>query len=180
MNALSFMDISGAFAQGLLQPLVKPAHALSLLALALLFGRHGRTGWQFLGVFAIALAGGLTAIARAVGTTPAVDVLLAGAALAGLLLAFQSPLPKPVGWLIAAVAGAALGLDSPPTAITLAAANATLVGTGVGACSALALITAAAMLIRSDWQRIGLRIVGSWIAASAILVLALRFSAALR
>jgi hypothetical protein len=25
------------------------------------------------------------------------------------------------------------------------------------------------------WQRIGLRIVGSWIAASAILVLALRF-----
>ena len=32
-------------------------------------------------------------------------------------------------------------------------------------------------LLRRDWQRIGARIVGSWIAASAILVLALRVAA---
>jgi hypothetical protein len=29
--------------------------------------------------------------------------------------------------------------------------------------------------LRRHWQRIGIRIAGSWIAASAILVLALRF-----
>jgi hypothetical protein len=30
--------------------------------------------------------------------------------------------------------------------------------------------------LRRDWQRIGLRIAGSWISASAVMVLALRFA----
>ena len=179
-QAASPAALGGAFWQGLLQPLLNPPHALSLLALGLLFGRHGRAAWQFLGVFAVAMAAGLTAIALAVGATPAVDILLANAAVAGLLVALQSPLRNWLGWLMAAMTGAAVGLDSPPTATTIAAGNASLGGSGLGACVTLAIVTGGAMLIRSDWQRIGLRIVGSWIAASAVLVLALRFSAGLQ
>src|SRR5712692_418416 len=98
-QAASPAALGGAFWQGLLQPLLNPPHALSLLALGLLFGRHGRAAWQFLAVFAVAMAAGLTAIALAVGATPAVDILLANAAVAGLLVALQSPLRNWLGWL---------------------------------------------------------------------------------
>jgi len=46
-------------------------------------------------------------------------------------------------------------------------------GTALGAVVALAYATFLANYARKPWQRIGVRVVGSWIAASAILVLAL-------
>jgi urease accessory protein len=55
-------------------------------------------------------------------------------------------------------------------------ATVTLAGTALGACLALAIIAACASRLRRSWQRVGMRIVGSWIAASAILVLALHFA----
>jgi ABC-type phosphate/phosphonate transport system permease subunit len=51
----------------------------------------------------------------------------------------------------------------------------TLIGTGLGACVAAAILAIGTSQLTRDWQRIGMRIVGSWIAASATLVLALRF-----
>jgi hypothetical protein len=70
-------------------------------------------------------------------------------------------------------------LDSPPEAISIAVATATLVGTGLGASLALAIIvTGTNYLTRVrewNWVRLGGRILSSWIAASAILVLAVRF-----
>jgi hydrogenase/urease accessory protein HupE len=164
-----------AFFSGLLHPLVIPAHLLALLALGLLIGQQRAMFSPSVG-FATALAAGLTAIALAIGETAAFDVLLAATVLAGLLLALATPLPILLATALAAVTGIALGLDSPPEAISLAAANATLVGTGLGACLVLALVAAAGRSLTRWWQRIGMRIVGSWLAASAILVLALRFA----
>jgi hypothetical protein len=51
-----------------------------------------------------------------------------------------------------------------------------LVGTGLGACFALAVVVVCTSRLTREWQRIGVRILGSWMAASAILVLALRFA----
>ena len=164
-----------AFANGLVQPLLVPAHALVLLALGLLLGQQGRAPVPVI-AFAAALAAGLAAIALAVGQTPAGHVVLLAAALIGLLVALAMPLPLAVSTGIAAVTGAALGLDSPPQAISLAEATAMLIGTGLGACGALAILVIAVRALRRDWQRIGMRIVGSWIAASAVLVLALRYA----
>jgi urease accessory protein len=82
--------------------------------------------------------------------------------------------PKPLAWLLAAIAGAALALDSPPQAVTIAEAYATLAGTAVGACAMLVGVSAVAAHAHADWQRLGVRILGSWIAASAILVLAIQ------
>jgi hypothetical protein len=164
-----------AFAGGLFQPLLVPAHASVLLALGLLLGQQGRALVPLI-AFATALAAGLAAIALAVGQTPAGNVVLLAAALTGILVALARPLPLALYTALAAVTGAALGLDSPPQAISLAEATVTLIGLGIGACCMLAIVVIAARSLRRDWQRIGMRIVGSWIAASAILVLALRYA----
>jgi hypothetical protein len=55
-----------------------------------------------------------------------------------------------------------------------------LIGTGIGASVALALIVVGASYLvgvrKGLVPRIGVRILGSWIAASAVLVLALHFA----
>jgi hydrogenase/urease accessory protein HupE len=106
--------------------------------------------------------------------------LLATTGLAGLLVALGRPIPVLACAPLAAVAGVALGLDSPPEAISLATATLMLIGTGVGASLALALIVVGASYLIDvrKWiaPRIGVCILGSWIAASAVLVLALRFA----
>jgi hydrogenase/urease accessory protein HupE len=126
--------------------------------------------------FIAGLIAGLVAIAFAVGPTSAADVLLAAAAVTGLLVALAQPMPALACAPLAAIIGITLGLDSPPEVIAISAATAMLIGTGLGACLALALVVACASYLTVAWQRIGMRILGSWIAASAMLVLALRFA----
>jgi hydrogenase/urease accessory protein HupE len=166
---------------GLLHPLVLPAHALALLAFGLLIGLQPAERRAFLvAAFVAGLAAGLVAIALAIGQTPADNILLTATGLAGLLVALGRPIPALGGVPLAAVAGVALGLDSPPEAISLAVATLALIGTGIGACLALALVVVATSYLISvrKWiaPRIGVRILGSWIAASAALVLALRLA----
>jgi hypothetical protein len=163
-----------AFFGGALHPLLVPAHVIALLALGLLIGRQ--THWlPSVLAFAAALAAALSAIALAVGQTPAPNVVLAAAAVTGILAAAAVPLPAFICVALAAVSGAAIGLDSPPRALTLAAATAALIGTGIGSCLVLVVLVLATRYLTRPWQRIGVRIVGSWIAASALLVLALRY-----
>jgi len=161
-----------AFVEGFLNPLLTPAHVLALVALALCVSQQKRRGAALL-VFALALAVGFLAIVLAVETTPARIVLLADAAALGVMAA-ATWAPGPLVWLLAAVAGAALALDSPPQAVTIAAAYATLAGTALGACAMLLVITTIAGHAKPGWQGLGLRILGSWIAASAMLVLAVQ------
>jgi hypothetical protein len=170
-----------ALLRGALQPLVLPAHALALLALGLLISQqHARLRLLPLAAFVAGLVGGLTAIALAVGQTPAADVLLAASGLAGIVIAIGRPLPTLVCAFLAAFAGAAFALDSPPEAISIAAGTIILIGTGLGASVALALAAAGASYLvdaqERVWARIGVRVLGSWIAASAMLVLALRYA----
>jgi len=161
-----------ALMDGLLNPMTTPAHGLTLLALALLMARQPQR-FVVLLIFALALAAGFLAIVLAVETTPARTVLLADAAALGVMVA-ASWAPKLLAWLLTAIAGAALALDSPPQAVRIAEAYATLAGTAVGACAILVVVAAIAGHANADWQRLGLRILGSWIAASAILVLAVQ------
>ena len=166
-----------AFVGGFLNPLTVPAHILALLGLGLLIGGQdaGRRLVAYVG-FALALATALAAIAWAVGQTPAMDVLLCATGLIGLLVALAFALPSTLCVALALIVGVALGLDSPPQVIAMADAALALTGTWLGASCALALVVVCTGRLTHDWQRIGVRIVGSWIAASAILVLALRFA----
>jgi urease accessory protein len=161
------------FPGGLLHPVLVPAHLMTLIGLALLAGGSKSRPVAAL-VFAVALIGGLGAIAFGTGETRAPLVLLGVAAICGLLVAAALPIPRLIVWLIAAVAGVAIGLDSPPDVISIRMAYVIMLGTWLGAVLVLVILAELAARLRRDWQLIGLRVLGSWIAASVILVLALR------
>ena len=155
----------------MLHPILVPAHALGLLALGVFIvpqrGRH-----VVLLMFVAALTAGVFALGFGVGQTPADFVLLATTFLLGVLIAAAWALPPLVGGLLAAISGAALALDSPPDSISIEEGNLMLLGTALGACTALAIVVTAGSLMKFRWQRLGMRILGSWIAASALLALA--------
>jgi urease accessory protein len=162
-----------SFAGGMLHPLLVPAHVMALLALALLIGQQS---WSRAvpAITVLAVLSGLGAIALAYVPTRADEGLLAATAIAGLLIALARPMPQAVGMALAAAIGFPLALGSPPEAISLRDANLALLGTAIGAPAALLASAWMASRVTRAWQRIGVRIAGSWIAASAILVLALR------
>jgi urease accessory protein len=160
----------------LIHPLFVPAHAMALLGLGLLIGQQA--GWSRAVVLAAiaALAAGLGVMTM--GVVPALmgETLLGLAAVAGLLAALARPLPEAAGGVLAAAIGFAIALDSPPEVISVRDANFMLIGTGFGATLLLILAVEGASRLTGAWPRIAARILGSWIAASAILVLALRLT----
>jgi urease accessory protein len=166
---------AGGIYGGLLHPYLVPAHVMSLVALGLLIARAGHHGLPLL-IYALALLAGLVALTFAVGETRAGDLLVGTAGVIGVLLALDWMPPRFVLWLLAAISGAALALDSPPETTSIEEANLMLIGTGIGALSALGAAVGAALHLTRPWQHLGVRIIGSWIAASAILVLALTFT----
>jgi urease accessory protein len=102
-------------------------------------------------------------------------VLCLGAA-TGLLLATNIALPVPAtATVVAAVSGAVI-FDSVPPVTSVSETISSLTGT---ALSALALVAAAALIsgtLPDNVRPIAIRIAGSWIAASAIMVLVLRLA----
>jgi urease accessory protein len=160
----------GGLVGGLLHPILVPAHALSLLALGLfIVAQRERRGALL--IFAAALITGLLGIAFGVGQTPADIVLLANTFLLGVLVAAAWVPPMPIRGVLAGISGAALALDSPPDAISIEEGNLMLLGTALGAGTALAVILIVGSVLKSRWQRLGMRILGSWIAATAVLAL---------
>jgi urease accessory protein len=167
----------GGFYGGLLHPVLTPTHGLGLLGLGLLIGQQPadkRKLPQLL--FALSLAAALLALALAVGETPAATVLLVCVAISGALVAAAFRLPTLVLGPLAVAMGAAIGLDSPPEVISYQEAVVMLIGTGLGASIALGLVVEGASRMARDWQLIGVRVLGSWTAASALLAIAVRFA----
>lgn len=163
---------------GLLHPVSTPAHVLALAGLGLIAARNFLPARAaIVGAFGLGLAAGLGAIASGVGETPAGDVLLASATLCGLIAAFAVTAPCSLAALVALISAIAVGLDSPPESIQLSEAVAMLVGTLCGGIAALAMIAFVASRIARWREGIALRVAGSWIAAIAMLVLALRWVA---
>jgi urease accessory protein len=168
---------AGGFTGGLLHVLLVPSHVIAVVALGLLIGQQAPRGLRSAGlVYAAAVLMGLVALALAYAPTYAEEALLLSSMLCGLLVALARPMPQAILLPLATATGLALALDSPPDAISIADANLALFGTAICACILLGLVIAVAVRLRQGWQRIGLRIFGSWISASAILVLALRFA----
>lgn len=166
-----------AFFNGLLHPLLVPAHTMTLAGLGVLLGRQAAvTRRVALAVLVVGLVGGVAVLAAGVGNLHA-DVLVGAIAMiSGLLVASAMPLALPVAAALAAASGAAVALDSPPDVVSLAAAYGTLAGTGFGATAIVTLVAAGTATLHRWWQIVALRIVGSWIAAAAMLSLALRLT----
>lgn len=168
--------MSGAFIDGLTQFFL-PTHLLAVAAVGLLAGRDAkRFPVATFAAHVSGLAAGSVLIAAALREQNAVPVLLAIATLAGTAVAIARPVPQVAQIIVACLTGGALALNSPPQAITIPSAIAAQIGTGIAALATLTVVIVIAMRAQRPWHRIGLRVIGSWIAASAILVLALRLA----
>jgi len=169
------MGIRGVLG-GVLHALLIPEHGASLVALGLVLGRQQQLARRSgLLIFAAALACGLVATGLAIEAPLASDVLLVATGILGLLAAAAWG-PPVLGWPLAVVAGLAFALDSAPEATSTDETIRMLIGSGIGAVVALVLVAEGAGILRSDKQPIVARVLGSWIAATAILVLALRIA----
>ena len=162
----------GTFYNGLLHPVLVPAHLLVLAAVGLLIGQHApRVSRLALPAFAAALTVTLTLIdasPRALQQWP----LLAIALVAGLAVALARA-GSLVATALALGAGVAVALDSAPDGAPDEQVWLALSGTGLGAALVVTYVGGFAARLELAWQKTAIRAAGSWIAASALLVLTL-------
>jgi hydrogenase/urease accessory protein HupE len=165
----------GDFYGGALHPLTALEHALPILALGLLAGQQGERAarWLVL-VFPLALLFGAV-LAVLTPTLPSMGILNgASFVVLGLLVAAGRRLPLPLLIALGAMFGLSHGYENgramgPDTAIHLFVP-------GVAAAGGLvvALVSAATLdLATRPWARVGVRVVGSWIAAVGIMTIGL-------
>jgi urease accessory protein len=172
------LGVPGFFG-GLIHPAFVTAHLMALLGIGILIGQQaiGEREWGRAtpAAFIVALIVSLAVLTLGVvppWTGPAVLLL---ALISGVLTALARPLPEAAGCALSAVTGIAIGLDSPPEVLSVRTANLMLIGTAFGGTLLLVIIVEIATRLTHPWQRVGARVLGSWIAASALLVLALLF-----
>lgn len=168
--------VSG-FTGGLLHPLLVPSHALALIALGLMVGTSAvRVQIMLFVAFTTAALAAFALITLAYSATQSETLILCLGAALGLLLAADLAPPVPVNIILTVGLSIAVIFDSVPAVLSISETALALAGTTL---SAIALVAATARISRAlppAVSQIGVRIAGSWIAASAIMVLALRFA----
>lgn len=171
----------GDFYNGILHPLFVPAHLLLVVAMGLLIGqqgisRHGYPVWGYLGgvIAGLAMAG-----AGLAGPAWQELAVLAAAVVAGLLVVLALRLPAWLLIVLGLLSGLLLGLDSVQADLAGRARAVALFGSGVSLYLLLLYpLALAESFERHPWLRVGVRVLASWITASALLVLALLFAPA--
>ncbi len=168
----------GDLYNGMLHPLFVPAHLLLVIALGLLLGQQGvRRNLASAGTYIAGLLGGLTLAWHGVvlkdGVTQELTVLALAVAVAlAVVLAMRLP-----AWAMASLtllAGGLLGLDSAQSELAARARAVALFGSGISLYLLMLYLMALAERFQAHhWLRVGVRIIASWITASAMLVLAL-------
>ena len=165
------------FYGGLLHPVFVPAHLLLLIAIGLFVGQRGvKDNQSAVLVYLVAVAVGLVTAWFSVGSE--IEMLVLGAAASiGILIAVSPVVNQYWCALIAASAGLLLGIDSAQDPLSDKEKLASLLGSGI-ALYLLFLypLALADTFKKKPWQIIGIRVIGSWIAASSLLVLALSYS----
>jgi hydrogenase/urease accessory protein HupE len=181
MPALAYahMPIKGManFYNGLLHPVLVPAHILLLVAAGLHFGQQGINENKIpILVFLVATVLGMISSVFSAGSNFNV-ILLAGATIIGLLVATNLRLS--VYWcaIIGALAGFVIGLDSAQETLLGRDKFVALSGSAVGIYLLMLYpMGFADYFNKKPWQRVGVRIIGSWLAATSFLVLSLSLS----
>ncbi len=163
----------GDFMGGFLHPLFEPAHLVALIALLLLIAQRGVAhSTAIVGALAAATATGLAA--AAMGWPASTDTALLIAALStGLIVTLARALPQAMLMVLAAAIGLGIGLGSEPEGLKGASRFVCLAGTWLGTC--LYAISGGTLLeeFKRPWTPVLIRVVGSWMTATALLVLAL-------
>ncbi len=151
--------------------LLTPEDLLPTLALALLGGlrgtSHARTVLFLLpGAW---LIGGVSGMLARGGPGPLVAVVSFLAV--GLLVAADAPIPRGATAALATVIGLLHGWVNGPVLAEAQLGLRGLTGTVASVFVVVALASAAVVALRWPWTRIAVRVLGSWIAASGLLLL---------
>ena len=163
----------GDFYAGLLHPVFVPAQLMLLLAVGFLFGQRIKEMGTPILTFMGATMLGLMATGFSMGINVEIGLLVASA-LAGLLVAANMRIPMYCYIIIGAFSGGVLGFDSAQENLSGMAKIVALLGSLVGIY--LTLLYAMGFtdyFTKYPWQRIGIRVLGSWVAAISFLVLSL-------
>lgn len=176
-DAHTVIQGASGFPGGFLHPLLVPAHVLALCALGLMAGQQSR-GHRFviLILFVCGLFAAVAVVTLAASTDHGELAVLVMAAACALLAAAGRTLPLPVTGALAAACGVSILLDSVPALTSVADTLVALAGTALAAPIVPGAVAAIAAAANRDWHRIAVRIAGSWAAATALLVLALRLA----
>ncbi len=165
----------GEFYGGMLHPLLVLPHVLALTVFGLVLGQSGIRAMQFAyPPYMLALAVGLfLAGFEASPAPPFEEILLLLAMLCGIVVAAQRTPSASVLAVFAGLLALLIGMDSGVSDMDRRETFAALLGCWLGAVLLLILVAGVAEMAHQAWQHVALRVVGSWTAASAVLVLAL-------
>ncbi len=160
----------------MLHPFVVPGHILCLVALGLWLGRQETRNTRIaLAAGAISLLAGL-ALAHVLAPGALLEpILLIATGLLGLAVAASWQTNALVAACLAALSLGAIGLDSLVDSDQARVVLLSAMGTFCAALWVAFILASATTGLNADWQRIGTRVVGSWTAAVALIVLSLRF-----
>lgn len=168
------------FMEGFLHPLQTPSHLIVLLGLGVLLGQQGKThlvkNWL---AFIVAIMIGFV-LNRFFTLTYNYELILLGLTLViGLLLVIRRDYPVMIMLALTVVTSMTIGLDSSPVMIpgmgTTTVFN-WLSGAAISIYLTVSGVLLLSLLFRDLWQGIVLRVLGSWIATSAIIVLTFSFA----
>ncbi len=167
----------GDFFNGVIHPLLVPAQVLMILALGLLYGQHqpNKHKTAILLFLAASIAGLVLTLFNV--NIKIETILLIGASLTGLLVLSGITLHWFVFIALGILAGLIIGLDSSQQTLSGKARIVSLFGSGVGIYFLLLYAMAISeSLSKKLWQTVMVRVVASWVSASALMVLALTLS----
>ena len=173
-RAHNSIEGAGEIANGALHPLMTPVHVMILLGLGLLLGQQVpldlKTPSRF---FAPAFAGALLLTLTGWSGVLQQPVLIGLALCIAALVGLGRDLPRPMLAVFAVAAAAGVALDSRVETGSTFSIVKTLLGTWLAA-NALVFYLALVSSHGADkpWAKTGIRILGSWIFATALLVLA--------
>ena len=161
------------FYNGVLHPLLVPAHALLLIIFGLYVNQKGTEQVSSIGWFIVAIIPGL--ITSWFDVFESLEwMLLVLSGIVGILTASNAVISSHLPKVVAVLVGVLIGADSTQTALFGADRLTFLIGCGLGMILIVILSWGVGDYARSfAWMRVGVRVIGSWIAASAMLVLVL-------
>ena len=167
----------GDFFNGILHPLFMPAHVLLLSALGLLYGQHNPVKIKpAIYLFLISVSAGLFA-SNVISLGSLSLVVLGSATFIALIVVIHIHIPLQALVFLGVLTGFIIGFDSLQDELSSKARILALFGSGVGVYLLLLYTMALSeSFSQKTWKVIGVRVVASWIAASALMVLVLQFS----
>jgi len=161
------------FYNGVLHPALVPAHALLLIIFGFYVSQRGPTYVGSIGMFVLAVFPGLMVSWFNVFDNLEIALLVLSV-IAGIATAANLTMPSYLLKMLASATGFLIGADSSQSVLVDAERLTFFLGCGLGVILLASFSWALGDYARNlSWAKISVRVVGSWITASALLVLVL-------